>query len=44
MTSQTVDVLTRYMATELGARGIAVNVVAPGGIVTDVEVTGGFRL
>lgn len=30
-----VDVLTRYMAAELGARGIAVNVVAPGGIVTD---------
>ncbi|UOR04210.1 SDR family oxidoreductase [Hymenobacter aerilatus] len=27
-----VDVLTRYMAVELGARGIAVNVVAPGAI------------
>ncbi|MBX3224686.1 MAG: SDR family oxidoreductase [Labilithrix sp.] len=30
-----VDVLTRYMAVELGPRRIAVNVVAPGGIVTD---------
>ncbi|MBO3271413.1 SDR family oxidoreductase [Hymenobacter defluvii] len=27
-----VDVLTRYLAVELGARGIAVNVVAPGAI------------
>lgn len=30
-----VDVLTRYLAKELGARGIAVNVVAPGAIETD---------
>jgi NAD(P)-dependent dehydrogenase (short-subunit alcohol dehydrogenase family) len=30
-----VEVLTRYMAKELGARGISVNVVAPGAITTD---------
>lgn len=30
-----VEVLTRYMARELGARGIAVNSVAPGAIATD---------
>jgi len=30
-----VEVLTRYMARELGPRGIAVNVVAPGAIETD---------
>jgi NAD(P)-dependent dehydrogenase (short-subunit alcohol dehydrogenase family) len=30
-----VEVLTRYMAKELGARRIAVNVVAPGAIATD---------
>ena len=30
-----IEVLTRYMAKELGARGIAVNVVAPGAIATD---------
>jgi len=29
------EVLTRFMAVELGPRGIAVNVVAPGGIETD---------
>jgi len=30
-----IDVLTRYMARELGQRGIAANVVAPGAIETD---------
>jgi NAD(P)-dependent dehydrogenase (short-subunit alcohol dehydrogenase family) len=30
-----VEVLTRYMAKELGPRGIAVNVIAPGAIATD---------
>lgn len=30
-----IEVLSRYMAKELGARGIAVNVVAPGTIATD---------
>jgi NAD(P)-dependent dehydrogenase (short-subunit alcohol dehydrogenase family) len=35
------ETLTRYLAKELGARGIAVNTVAPGAIVTDV---GGGRL
>jgi NAD(P)-dependent dehydrogenase (short-subunit alcohol dehydrogenase family) len=30
-----IEVLTRYMAKELGARGIAVNVIAPGAIETD---------
>ncbi|TQM17909.1 NAD(P)-dependent dehydrogenase (short-subunit alcohol dehydrogenase family) [Pseudoxanthomonas sp. 3HH-4] len=30
-----VEVLTRYQAKELGARGIAVNIVAPGAIETD---------
>ena len=30
-----IEVLTRYMAKELGPRGIAVNVVAPGAIETD---------
>ena len=30
-----VEVLTRYMAKELGPRGIAVNTVAPGAIATD---------
>ena len=30
-----VEVLTRYMARELGPRGIAVNVIAPGAIETD---------
>lgn len=36
-----IEVLTRYMAKELGPRGIAVNVVAPGAIETDF---GGGRL
>ena len=30
-----VEVLTRYLAKELGSRGITVNVVAPGAIATD---------
>ena len=30
-----IEVLTRYLAKELGSRGIAVNVVAPGAIATD---------
>jgi NAD(P)-dependent dehydrogenase (short-subunit alcohol dehydrogenase family) len=30
-----IEVLTRYMARELGARGIAVNTIAPGAIATD---------
>jgi NAD(P)-dependent dehydrogenase (short-subunit alcohol dehydrogenase family) len=30
-----IEVLTRYLAKELGARGIAANVVAPGAIATD---------
>ncbi|GGE33399.1 oxidoreductase [Pullulanibacillus camelliae] len=30
-----IEILTRYMAKELGARGIAVNTVAPGPIATD---------
>lgn len=30
-----IETLTKYMAKELGARGIAVNVVAPGAIATD---------
>jgi NAD(P)-dependent dehydrogenase (short-subunit alcohol dehydrogenase family) len=30
-----IEVLSRYQAKELGARGIAVNVVAPGAIETD---------
>lgn len=30
-----IEVLTRYIAVELGSRGIAVNVVAPGAIATD---------
>lgn len=30
-----IEVLTKYLAKELGARGIAVNVIAPGAIATD---------
>ena len=30
-----IEVLTRYLAKELGSRGIAANVVAPGAIETD---------
>jgi NAD(P)-dependent dehydrogenase (short-subunit alcohol dehydrogenase family) len=29
------EVLTRYQAKELGARGISVNIIAPGAIETD---------
>ena len=36
-----VETLTRYMAKELGARGITVNVVAPGAVATDF---GGGRI
>jgi NAD(P)-dependent dehydrogenase (short-subunit alcohol dehydrogenase family) len=36
-----VETLTRYMARELGARGITVNVVAPGAVATDF---GGGRI
>jgi NAD(P)-dependent dehydrogenase (short-subunit alcohol dehydrogenase family) len=36
-----IEVMTRYMAKELGSRGIAVNVVAPGAIETDF---GGGRI
>ena len=36
-----VEVLTRYMAKELGSRGITANVVAPGPIATDF---GGGRI
>jgi NAD(P)-dependent dehydrogenase (short-subunit alcohol dehydrogenase family) len=36
-----IEVLTRYLAKELGSRGIAVNVVAPGAIETDF---GGGRI
>ena len=31
------EVVTRYLARELGARGITANTVAPGGIVTDID-------
>ena len=34
-TKGAIEVLTRYLAKELGPRGIAVNVVAPGAIATD---------
>ena len=34
-TKGAIEVLTRYLARELGERGIAVNVVAPGAIATD---------
>jgi NAD(P)-dependent dehydrogenase (short-subunit alcohol dehydrogenase family) len=37
-----IETLSRYMAKELGARGIAVNVVAPGAIATDFN-GGGVR-
>lgn len=37
-----VEVLTKYMAKELGPRGIAVNVIAPGAIETDFD-GGGVR-
>jgi len=37
-----IEVLTRYLAKELGARGIAVNTVAPGAIATDFS-GGGVR-
>lgn len=38
-----VETLTKYLAKELGARGIAVNVVAPGTIETDFGRRGGAR-
>jgi NAD(P)-dependent dehydrogenase (short-subunit alcohol dehydrogenase family) len=35
-----IEVLTRYLAKELGARGITVNVVAPGPVETDFNNAG----
>ena len=35
MAKGAVEVMTRFLAQELGPRGIAVNAIAPGGIVTD---------
>lgn len=36
-TKGAIDVLTRYLAKELGPRGITANAIAPGAIVTDFE-------
>ena len=40
MAKGAVEVLTRFLALELGSRGISVNVIAPGGIETDFN--GGY--
>jgi NAD(P)-dependent dehydrogenase (short-subunit alcohol dehydrogenase family) len=34
-----IEVFTRYLASELGARGITVNTVAPGAIAADFDAT-----